>query len=244
MRPVLTKAASDLADVIFPPVCVSCGGLVEESGYKHICRRCAAKISFVEDPACSICGHPFFGEMEGERICPHCEGLAPAFRTGRTCVLFKEPARALIHELKYRRGLFCLGDIEAVIRRCERVVTFIKGAILVPVPLHARKERERGYNQSLFLAECFARAAGEGTRVVQLLEREVDTNSQTAFDRKARRANLKNAFSLQPNIAIKRDQHFVLVDDVFTTGSTLNSCAAVLRRAGCLNLDVVTFGHG
>jgi len=115
---------------------------------------------------------------------------------------------------------------------------------LVPVPLHARKLRERGYNQAELLARAFARAAGGSTRVELLLQRTRDTPSQTAFDRETRRANLKNAFAPAPRARITPDQPYLLVDDVFTTGSTLNACARALRAAGCLNLRVVTFGHG
>ena len=177
-------------------------------------------------------------------MCPHCEGLAPAFREGRTAVLSKGPARALVHELKYHRGLFVLADMEEVFRRSPHVLELARGAVLVPVPLHPRKERERGFNQSRLLGDTLARAAGGGTRVESLLRRAVDTVSQTHQDRRQRQANLKNAFALAPGAALNPGQHHVLVDDVFTTGSTLNSCAFVLRRAGCLNLDVVTFGHG
>lgn len=240
----MKRLVRGLSDVVFPPVCLSCNRLVSGGDYRHVCPKCAEKIDFVADPACTVCGHPFYGELAGERMCPHCEGLAPAFRQGRTCVLFKGPARDLIHELKYHRGLHTLADLEAVIRRSLRVLELIEGAILVPVPLHSRKLRERGYNQTLLLAESFARAAGNGTRVEMLIKRDIDTVSQTAFNRATRRTNLRNAFSLRRRAAINPEQHYILVDDVFTTGSTLNSCAGVLRRAGCLKLDVVTFGHG
>ena len=72
----------------------------------------------------------------------------------------------------------------------------------------------------------------------------VDTPNQTWLDRSTRQANLKNAFALVPGAVITRGHHYILIDDVFTTGSTLNACAAVLRRAGAVNLDVATFGHG
>jgi ComF family protein len=218
--------------------------LVSGGEYKHVCAKCAEKLDFVKTPACTVCGHPFYGELAGERMCPHCEGLAPAFREGRTCVLFKGPARELVHELKYHRGLYALADIETVIRHSPRVLELVRDATLVPVPLHPRKQRERGYNQTWLIAECFARAADGSARVEPLLARSLDTQSQTAFDRRARRTNLKNAFALARAAVINPARHYVLVDDVFTTGSTLNSCAGVLRRAGCLNLDVVTFGHG
>jgi ComF family protein len=123
---------------------------------------------------------------------------------------------------------------------------YLRGAVLVPVPLHPRKLRERGYNQSRLLAECCVAAAGKvgGVRIEELLRRRVDTESQTHFDRATRQRNLKNAFALASRVAINPAQRYLLVDDVFTTGSTLNACAAVLRRAGCVSVDVVTFGHG
>jgi len=159
-------------------------------------------------------------------------------------VLLKGPARALVHELKYRRGPHVLADMETLARGSRPVMEFIRGATLVPVPLHPRKFRQRGYNQAELLATALARAAGGGTTVNPLLRRVVNTASQTRFDRETRRENLKNAFALARNATIIPESHLILVDDVFTTGSTLNSCAGVLRRAGALKIDVVTFGHG
>jgi ComF family protein len=242
----LSQLTRGFSDVVFPPLCVHCRGLVaEDGGFRHLCGRCAGQLDFVAAPHCTTCGHPFYGEVEEQgRMCPHCVGLEPAFREGQTAVLFKGPARALVIELKYHRGLHVLTDLEEVFRRSPRLLDLVRGATLVPVPLHPRKQRERGYNQSALLAEHLARAAGGGTGVASLLRRVVDTQTQTAFDRRTRQANLKNAFALVRGAALNPGQHYILVDDVFTTGSTLNGCARVLRRNGCLNLDVVTFAHG
>ena len=171
-------------------------------------------------------------------------GLDPAFDRGCTAVLFKGAARALVIELKYHQGVHVVADMTEILRRSPTLLDRVRDAVLVPVPLHPRKLRERGYNQSRLLAEGLAAAAGGATRVEDLLVREVDTVTQTAFDRESRRENLKNAFALAKGAPLNPEQHYVLVDDVFTTGSTLNGCARVLRRAGSLNLDVVTFGHG
>ena len=252
MNPNLQQFARGMADVVFPPVCVHCRALVETAevepaggrGFRHLCVRCAAQLQFVQPPHCTTCGHPFYGVVEGERRCVKCEGLEPAFRSGRTAVLFKGPARALIIELKYHRGLHVLEDIGEIFRRSPHVLEGVRGAAIVPVPLHPRKARERGYNQAALLAALLAEAAGAGTIVTPLLRRVVDTTTQTAFDRRTRMANLKNAFALIPGAALTPALHYILVDDVFTTGSTLNSCARTLRRAGALKLDVVTFGHG
>lgn len=245
-----TEFLRGLSDVVFPPVCVHCRGLVETDGgadahgYRHLCVRCAAQLDFVRPPHCTTCGHPFYGLVEGEHMCMKCEGLDPAFGQGRTAVLFKGPARALVIDLKYHRALHVLHDMAEVFRRSAHLLESVRGATLVPVPLHARKERERGFNQAALLAQTLARVAGGETGVAALLQRSVDTQTQTAFDRRTRMANLKNAFALAPGATLNPSLHFILVDDVFTTGSTLNSCARALRRGGALKIDVVTFGHG
>ena len=257
MNAPASQLARGLGDALFPPMCVHCRGLIETAGedaagFRHLCARCAAQLDFVRPPHCSTCGHPFYGAVEGERMCPHCEGLEPAFREGRTAVLFRGPVRSLVIELKYHHGLHVLADMEEILRRAPHVLAWVRGAVLVPVPLHPRKERERGYNQAALLAAALARVAsstgssqaGDSVRVEPLLRRTTDTATQTAFDRRTRMANLKNAFALARGAALIPDQHYILVDDVFTTGSTLNSCARTLRRAGALNLDVVTLGHG
>ncbi len=247
---VVPQLARGLGDVVFPPQCVHCRAVVERadaenpSGFRHLCARCIAQLDWVQPPHCTTCGHPFYGVVEGERMCPHCAGLEPTFREGRTAVLFKGPARALVIELKYHRGLHVLAGMAEIFRRAAHVVDWARGAVLVPVPLHARKLRERGYNQAQLLATALAQACGGSTRVETWLRRSVDTATQTAFDRRTRLANLKNAFALAPGAALNPAQHYILVDDVFTTGSTLNSCAHALRRGGGLNVDVVTFGHG
>jgi len=241
----LVQLAHGLGRAVFPPVCVHCRGLVgDEKGFRHLCEVCTSQLAFVESPHCTTCGHPFYGDVEEGRMCPHCVGLAPAFREGRTAVLFKGPARALVIELKYHRGLHVLADLETVFHRSAGLLEFVRGGVLVPVPLHPRKERERGFNQSALIADRLSRAASGGTTVQPVLRRTVDTQTQTAFDRRTRQANLKNAFALRRGVSLNPAQHYILVDDVFTTGSTLNGCARVLRRGGCLNLDVVTFAHG
>lgn len=182
--------------------------------------------------------------LDENRLCEHCETLNPKFGEGRTAILLQGSGRSLIHALKYHGGLHVLEDITAAMRRAPGYADYVRGAILVPVPLHSRKKRERRYNQSRLLADCAVQATDGQAEVQELLRRVVDTPTQTHFDRETRRENLKNAFALAPGATINPALRYLLVDDVFTTGSTLNSCAAVLRRGGALRLDVITFGHG
>ncbi len=241
---MLSQLWRDKLDVVFPRSCVHCGGLAENGRFRHLCLTCEMQLLVVRAPHCSTCGHPYFGETEINRLCQHCEELEPEFSQGKTAILLKGPGRSLVHALKYHHALHVVGDITRLMSEAPGYADYVKGAVLVPVPLHPRKLRERRYNQSLLLAECAVRAAAGHARVEELLRRVVDTDSQTHYDRAARQKNLKNAFALAPGAAINPGQRYLLVDDVFTTGSTLNACATVLRRAGVLSLDAVTFGHG
>ncbi len=234
-----------MSDLLFPPVCLGCGGLCEEtSPLRHVCEHCAPTLVRVRRPHCESCGHPFFGEVEGERVCPHCEGLMPVYGRAKTVTLFKGVARRMVLELKYHEGLFVLPDMAALLTANDELVDYVRGAVLVPVPMHARKLRERGFNQSLLWAREIAQASGGSCRVAELLERVQDSESQTAFDRRTRRERMKNAFAGRKGAAITAESRYILVDDVFTTGSTLNACAHALRRAGAVSMDVLTFAHG
>lgn len=234
----------DKLDVVFPRSCVHCGGVVEGGRLRHLCPACERHLFIVSPPHCTTCGHPYYGETEVNRLCPHCEMLEPRFGEGKTAILLKGPGRSLVHALKYHHGLQVLEDIAVILAAVPGYAGYLRGAVLVPVPLHPKKLAKRRYNQSRLLAECAMQAVDGQARVEDLLCRVVHTESQTHYDREARQKNLKNAFALAPGATINPAQRYVLVDDVFTTGSTLNACAAVLRRGGARNLDVVTFGHG
>lgn len=248
LGPRVRRWGRRLVAVTFPPNCVHCGGLVEPAetpaGFRHVCVPCQATLPWVRPPHCACCGHPFNGIVEGERDCPRCAGLSPAYGEARTATLLSGPVRALVIELKYHHGLHLLADCAALFRGAPHLLAHVRGTCLVPVPLHPRKGRERGYNQSALLAAELAREAGGETTVLPLLERRVDTTTQTAFDREHRLANLQNAFALARGAPLRSDARYVLVDDVFTTGSTVNACASVLRAAGVQRVDVATLAHG
>lgn len=233
-----------ILDVAFPSLCVGCGELVDEdSNYSGICGECANRLQFIESPKCLTCGFPFFGETESMEHCMHCEHLSPEFGQSWSIALFRGPLRELIYSLKYESGLWALRDIRQVARLAPDLERYLAGAVLVPVPLHPRKLRERGYNQSERIARLFETEPW-GVAVQDLLVRNQDTVSQTQFNRRERIRNLKNAFSLRQKRAIDPAQRYLIVDDVFTTGSTVNACAAVLRREGATRVDVLTVGHG
>jgi len=239
----LKQLMQPLAEVFFPRSCVHCGDGVEHSDYDFLCRACSREVFLSHSPTCTTCGYPFFGMLAGPRICPHCVELDPVFAQGKTLFLAKGPARSLIHELKYQAGFYILKDIERMVAHMPHYRAYFEGAILVPVPLHPTKLRERGFNQSERIAEALC-AATDAVEVHNLLVRQRFTQTQTRLSRTARHQNVKNAFALTPDAVVIPDQSYILVDDVFTTGSTLNACAAVLCGAGAQRLKVATLGHG
>jgi len=244
-----------LVDLFFPRSCVHCRRSVDnESPLRHLCSRCAAKVTTIQPPRCTTCGYPFYGAVDDSlnmRLCPHCEGLNPAFDEGRTCVLLRGPARSLVHSLKYHNGLYVIEDIKKLFAGSPCLAQWLSAAVLVPVPLHPRRQRKRGYNQAALLAQALSKLAPEAAAIdttrpqVKLLLRRVKhTQSQTRYDKQTRLKNLKDAFALEKHAQISHTARYVIIDDVFTTGATLNSCAKVLRRAGAQHIDVVAFGHG
>lgn len=233
-----------LADVFFARVCVHCNEMVEDSPYDFLCRSCSRDIFISAPPACSTCGYPFFGLLAGPKICPHCAELEPVFDQGKTLFLAKGPTRSMIHELKYHSGFYILKDTAKMIAEATYYQRYIDNSIFVPVPLHPAKERERGYNQSEKIACMLAETTDHRSKVENLLIRTEYTQTQTKLNREQRHRNVKNAFALAPDTVVIPNQQYILVDDVFTTGATLNACAQVLHNAGATQLKVVTLGHG
>jgi ComF family protein len=239
----LKSAARAVLDAVFPRWCVGCAGAVAAGPLQHMCEACQAKIIFSREPHCATCGWPFPGVVEGARRCPNCVDLDPEFDEGRTGMLLQDAARAFVHDLKYHAGWHLRGDLRVLVRRMEPLKNFVRGAVLVPVPLHPRRRRWRGFNQARWVAEALV-AEGGAAAIEELLARVRDTPTQTRLNREARELNMKNAFALRPNAVVKSAPRYILIDDVFTTGATLNACAKVLRQAGAEHLDAASLGHG
>ena len=232
-----------VVEIFYPRSCLHCGDAVEHSDYQFLCSACSRELFLSKPPSCSTCGYPFFGMLAGPRICPHCAELDPLFEQGKTLFLAKGPARSIIHALKYQSGFYVLEDVRLMIAKMPSYKGYFDGAILVPVPLHPTKERERGFNQSLVIAKSLNDATmAKGLQ--ELLVRKMYTQTQTRLSRTARHQNVKNAFALASDAVVISNQTYILIDDVFTTGSTLNSCAAVLLEAGATQIKVATLGHG
>ena len=240
----MVNALKSILDLTLPRSCTHCRAIVDGSPYDFICSTCALEIIECRPPACKICGYPFFGNIFKAKTCPHCTEFDPVFDQGKSLFIAKGGGRSLIHALKYRRGLYVLDDLYRMVIRSKHYLEYIQHAVLVPVPLHPARLRERGFDQSKSIARMLVRCTGNSARIENLLVRKHYTKSQTQLNRLERYPNVRDAFTLARNPVLASSKSYILVDDVFTTGSTLNACAHVLRRAGANKVKVVTIGHG
>ncbi len=232
-----------LVDVAFPRNCVVTGRPAENPPWRFISPEGLARLDRVREPYCETCGFPFFGHVVIAQQCPHCFALKPVFRHGRTAVIAKGAGRQIIHELKYRRGTHLLEDIARIMLTTPGLPEFLAGAVLVPVPLHASRLRKRGFNQAELIAGALAGQL-RGTRCVPLLRRVKNTSTQTRLDREARALNVRGAFVVNEKFSLNAGTRYVVFDDVFTTGATLNACCRALHKAGAEDIDVLSFAHG
>jgi ComF family protein len=176
-------------------------------------------------------------------ICPNCRGEEFSFVCAVTVARSHRAVRDAIHRLKYNREMW-LARVLAEIQRegfADPRLAGITFDALVPVPLHARRLRERQFNQAAILAEHLSKSSKIPVR--EVLRRTRYTGTQTRLTRKARRQNLRDAFSLRQNADVT-NLDLLLVDDVLTTGSTLDACAAILLENGARSVRALTVARG
>ena len=233
-----------LLDMLFSRVCEECGAVLAEDEPGSLCWDCRARVRFVQVPFCERCGDPVPGTIGGPYECAGCRGLRPAFDWARSAVRYEGPAKACIRRFKYQAGIWLqeelVGWLAALWRTCPaevRSVDFVAG-----IPLYPRRERERGYNQAALLAEGLAEQVGIPFRR-GLLGRTKPTATQTHLTAVQRVHNVKGVFSVRRPGDV-RGARIALVDDVMTTGATVNECARALKAAGAAAVMVLTVARG
>jgi len=240
MPPAIAKTLEPLRSLFFPAHCAHCARRVEEG--RDWCDTCAAGIERVKPPRCETCSQPYDG-MTADFICPNCRGEKFSFVCAVTVARSHQTIRDVLHRLKYNREMW-LARVLAKIQHegfDDPRLAGIGFDALVPVPLHPRRQRERQFNQAAILAEHLSRSSKIPVR--EFLRRSRYTGTQTRLDRKARRQNLRDAFSLRQDADVT-DLDLLLVDDVLTTGSTLDACAAILLENGARSVRALTVARG
>jgi ComF family protein len=225
------------ASLLYPPVCTLCAGNTRAG--EHLCEQCDAKAMRIVAPFCQQCSEPFQGAIATAFTCANCAHRTMHFDAAVAAYRGRAIVRQIIHDFKYRRQI----HLRHLVARwlCAALDDErLRGRqfdIIVPVPLHPARLRERGFNQASLLAELLGARISIPSK--PLLQRIRYTTTQTALDRAERMENLHNAFRLRKNADV-RGLHVLLIDDVLTTGSTLSECARVLKRAGAISVYAAT----
>lgn len=231
-----------LADLVFPPRCASCGGELEEGAPIPLCKGCRTGIGYIRSPLCTVCGEPFASDAEKDHPCGSCLVSPPPFRVARSLGRYDGNLMTMIHRLKYHEqsrlaaplGRLLAGGDYPGLRLGET-------SLVIPVPLHLRRLRQRGFNQSLLLAKALGKRHGIPVDA-RSLRRPVASDPQVSLGRRERERNVRGVFAVEDAGRVK-GMDVLLVDDVYTTGSTLKECARVLLRAGAREVSVLTLAR-
>ncbi len=236
-KAALLEPVRAAASLLYPPACAICEEPVGH--FDYLCAACLAKAPRIKPPFCANCSEPFDGAITETFSCANCAHRKLHFECAVAAYRSRGVVRKLVHDFKYGQQIhlrFPLADWLGETLEDERL-SGRRFDIVVPVPLHPTRRRERGFNQAELLAEIFCARANLKMRPV--LERIRYTTTQTAFDRAERMENLRDAFRLRKKMDV-RGLRVLLIDDVLTTGSTLSECARVLKQAGAISVHAAT----
>jgi ComF family protein len=217
---------SALADLFYPQFCVGCGSRASDV----LCRSCFDNLPHVGSPRCARCGHPTAFEAF---VCDECKDVDFAFETARAPLRYEGVGKEIIHALKYR-GYFPVVE-KIMAPMMEFVIEENSFDFVVPVPMHSSRRRKRGFNQAEVMARSVSRKINRP--VSDKLEVVRRVRDQVELTAAGRRDNVRGAFRHTGRIGGK----VLLVDDVFTTGSTMSECAETLRLAGASEVHAISF---
>jgi len=226
-------------DLLLPSFCLGCEKPLGMSAKPLFCPDCLAALQPVQSPLCPCCGRTYL-TTGGDHHCGGCLAKPRYFNKAMALFLYEEPIRKLIQHFKYQGKTACLATVADLSLNHPVIEETKEIDLIIPVPLHHGRLRERGFNQALLLAKAIF---PNDPRISSgILIRSRPTAPQAGFNGAARRANLKNAFRVgKPDrIAGKK---ILLVDDVLTTGTTVDECAKTLRKAGASEVMVLTLAR-
>lgn len=233
------RVLAAVLDVLFPPRCPSCGIRTRAVA---LCGACEAQIPTAGSPLCTICGLPF-GDQGLDHLCAACTRRRPRFTLARARTMYgpggRNPAVELLHRLKYGRDLAMAPILAGLL--ADAMPVRGEYEVVVPVPLHRARLRWRGFNQAVPLARAVAHRWRCPVDVLALARHRA-TPPQVGLPAAARRANVRDAFVLRRPAAVDR-RRVLLIDDVMTTGATLDECSGVLLRAGARTVDALVLAR-
>jgi len=237
----LRHSAAELADMVYPRSCAICQNTCTGPG-RYICWTCQGQIEYHSiQNFCNKCGRSFPGVASAPFTCLDCRKRQPAYTAARSTAHFSGPVRDLLHIFKYRKGSWLAEDLTRMLEACvQHHFPQENIEIVCPIPLHNRRQRERGYNQSQLLGKRLAERL-DIPCFGDLLRRTRYTRSQTFLTADERWRNAQGIFAVNPLLKEwLRERTVLVVDDVMTTGATVESASRTLLRGGAGRVLVAT----
>ncbi len=240
IRSVATRLFTEAGRLLFPPVCFGCRRIVAEPG--ALCGHCWPKLRLIEKPVCDVLGTPFAYDMGEGAVSPEAIAYPPQFDRARAAVIYDGVAGQMVRGLKYGDRTDLAPPMARWMARAGADL-IAQADLIVPVPLHWRRFWSRRFNQSAELGRVIARNAAVRFAPEALVRRK-PTRQQVGLRKREREANVRAAFAV-PERALEtvRGKRVLVVDDVYTTGATLNAVARALRKGGAGGVDVLTFAR-
>lgn len=238
-RGTMSYAAKLTLDIALPTLCVACRDPVDGEG---VCASCWARLSFIAPPYCPRLGIPFVYDPGPDMLSMEAIANPPAYTRARAAVRYDDVARTLVHALKYQDRTDLAPPMGRWMARAGQAL-LDDADVLIPVPLHWRRGWSRRYNQSGALARIIERESGVKV-AAEALRRIRRTEQQIGLSRPQRASNVQGAFKVAPDRQhLIEGRRVVLVDDVLTSGATVDACARALLRAKAAAVDVLVFAR-
>jgi len=231
----LKHSAFSLLEFFLPRLCLFCDTAVGQEAEVAVCPGCEDRSEWVASPLCTCCGAVFASRDGADRVCGDCQADPPPFTRARAAAIYEGSAAQAVKRFKFNRQMAFLPVMQHWLQRPLCLELVADADLIVPVPLHRKRLKQRGFNQALLLAQAFSQVPlGR-----EVLMRVRHTIPQVELKPKERRDNVKGAFAV-PEPSLVKGKNVLLLDDVYTTGATVSECAKVLRRAGARRVEVLT----
>ena len=244
---LLSSYAQTALDFVFPAECASCGYFVGDERVLMFCRTCWESITLIKGPTCPKCGRPYSSKFSLQYspnfLCGDCRSSPPHFDRALSVAEYTGVLKLAIGQFKFHQKT-ALGKplAQLCVSHLADIVDWPRYQAIFPVPLHKKRLRRRGYNQSAILAKQLAHHFGIPFQTGNLCRIRHTEAQWPIKERHKRRQNVRNAFSLRASEKI-RGQNFILIDDIFTTGATTDECARILKQAGANSVLVLTMAR-
>ncbi|MBB6216407.1 ComF family protein [Anaerosolibacter carboniphilus] len=242
-KTMVNELIETLLDFVYPRniYCILCGEVIEKTESYSLCTTCQEQVKFITSRFCEKCGKPL-ESMYLPQKCPDCIQNVHYFTKGFSCIEYDDNIKKLVYDLKYHNKRYLAYHMAEMMTARFMKLEWEKPDVIVPIPLHPKKEKERGFNQSALIAKYIGESLDIPVEYRSVL-RTKETETQNRLNREERKENLKNAFQIIKSQKFT-DKKVLILDDIYTTGSTMDACAKELCKMKPKEIIFMTFATG